>query len=756
MNTSNARSHRRLAALSLALLLTLLTFFMCAPPARAADANPPSKMTFQGFLTDAANPPVPLGNTSPVNKEITFKIYDNATGGAVKWAETQIVTVDKGHFSVLLGEGAAVSGQAHPDLHTVFVGADASDRWIGITVDGAEITPRIQFFAAPYAQLARAANTLVNNSVLTILDNGRLGVGTTSPERTLHVNGPGAARFAFGANGFEILQSDPSNWQFLGIGSVTSLSFIGANVGIGTSSPLGALDVNGATGANSWTYFRGNTGTLPNSGFGSSLGGLALGWNRSGGEGENHILFSSAPGSAPALVLGSFNGSAINRVMTLKTDGNVGIGTTAPATLLEVGPGPHWRPLTVRGAGGTDAVVIGNLSGKATIAGHVAALNNVADLVLNPDGGNVGIGTSAPTYKLAVNGGIGIQNGNVLDLGVGKAGRETNAGKIGYEIFGAGALHIAGAGSAEPRNIRLWDRVGIGTSNPGVPLHVNANANIDTTLSYFFDGFGGVNHWGTGTGSNPHNGFYSAIFVSAIQAAGFYVISDGRIKQITRRSSGQNSLDALRQLQVTDYTYIDKLGSGPREHRGLIAQEVEKVLPQAVSQGTEFVPDIYARATDVQFDAANRTLAIELKDPHGLKVDDMVSLIMEHDGKQEATVSNVPTPTSFVVKAEKNPGRVFVFGKQVKDFRAVDYDHVFTTSISAIQELDRQVQALNKSEARIAELEQKTARMAELEQKAARVDTLEREMAELKKLVAGLAQGQTEPRPAARRIAATR
>ncbi|MBC8279948.1 MAG: hypothetical protein H8E48_04095, partial [Chloroflexi bacterium] len=102
-----------------------------------------------------------------------FKIYKNAQGTAsadILWAEQQIVTIDKGHFSVLLGEGSAVSGAPHDaDLSGVFTGSDASDRWIGITVDAAEITPRIRFFPAPYAQLARrarvadAANSLVNS-----------------------------------------------------------------------------------------------------------------------------------------------------------------------------------------------------------------------------------------------------------------------------------------------------------------------------------------------------------------------------------------------------------------------------------------------------------------------------------------------------------------------------------------------------------------------------------------------------------------
>ena len=71
----------------------------------AADANPPERMTYQGYLVDGNGDP--LGNSAPTNYDVVFRIYKAKQGGTAIWAEQHTVTVDKGYFSVLLGEGAA-------------------------------------------------------------------------------------------------------------------------------------------------------------------------------------------------------------------------------------------------------------------------------------------------------------------------------------------------------------------------------------------------------------------------------------------------------------------------------------------------------------------------------------------------------------------------------------------------------------------------------------------------------------------------
>ncbi|MEZ4731472.1 MAG: interleukin-like EMT inducer domain-containing protein [Caldilineaceae bacterium] len=78
-------------------------------------------------------------------------------------------------------------------------------------------------------------------------------------------------------------------------------------------------------------------------------------------------------------------------------------------------------------------------------------------LFISRSTGNVGIGTVAPEARLHVAGPLKIDGANTLELGAGVNGKETNAGKIGYQTFTNDALDIIGAGaSSVNRKIKLW------------------------------------------------------------------------------------------------------------------------------------------------------------------------------------------------------------------------------------------------------------------------------------------------------------
>lgn len=148
--------------------MTLLTGLSTPSLYAQATARPPERLSFQGFLVDGNGDP--LGKDAPKNYDIIFRIYDADTGGELLWSESQTVTVDQGHFSVLLGEGIAVGSEVRPALSTLFRGPSASQRFVQIAVKGlgqggsdAVIEPRLQLLSSPYAFLSEQSTRLVSS-----------------------------------------------------------------------------------------------------------------------------------------------------------------------------------------------------------------------------------------------------------------------------------------------------------------------------------------------------------------------------------------------------------------------------------------------------------------------------------------------------------------------------------------------------------------------------------------------------------------
>ncbi|MCE2826758.1 MAG: tail fiber protein, partial [Verrucomicrobium sp.] len=164
-----------------ALLALLLGLFAGHSPALQAQSGfPPSLMSYQGFLVDANGNA--LAPANPQNFSVVFRIYGASSGGTALWTEAQTVTIDKGNFSVVLGEGGTEGSEVRPDLATVFNSNKASDLYLGITVKGvsnSEILPRLRLLTSPYAFLARTANSLAGSDGAALINSseGRLRIG---------------------------------------------------------------------------------------------------------------------------------------------------------------------------------------------------------------------------------------------------------------------------------------------------------------------------------------------------------------------------------------------------------------------------------------------------------------------------------------------------------------------------------------------------------------------------------------------------
>ena len=190
---------------------------------------------------------------------------------------------------------------------------------------------------------------------------------------------------------------------------VSSLGFtlpIG-NVGIGTSTLTTKFNVYDASSGNADEVFLGTIGTNQLVG-GRTDGSFGIATKSAS---NGNLIFTANNGMY-------FRTSGSNDRMFIKNDGNVGIGTTSPVQKFHL-DGVVGNPATsgtaqggmVRLSNTTDNAVldIGMRSGGAGAWLQSTDETSLAanyPLLLNPNGGNVGIGTTNPVAKLQVAGNI--------------------------------------------------------------------------------------------------------------------------------------------------------------------------------------------------------------------------------------------------------------------------------------------------------------------------------------------------------------
>ncbi len=321
-----------------------------------ANANPPERMTYQGFLVDANG--VALGNTAPRNYDVIFRMWTAQTGGSRLWSEQQTVTVDKGFFNVLLGEGSAVSGEVRPALSAVFSGADVSERYISVTVKApglgssdVEITPRLRMMTAPYAFLAKQAVSVVNSSGTSLIQGNGNAIQLNVPVQSAGGNARGSSATDLQVTRGAVDQVASGNSSSIGGGANNRASGQASTVGGGTDNSAQNTRATVAGGGF-------NTATADNATVGGGTQNAAVGTGAtvSGGTGNR------ANGTDSAVGGGNANTASGNQSVA-----NGGLSNTASGERSTVGGGGN------NTASGADSTVPGGRFNTASGAASVAA-----------------------------------------------------------------------------------------------------------------------------------------------------------------------------------------------------------------------------------------------------------------------------------------------------------------------------------------------------------------------------------------------
>jgi hypothetical protein len=336
------------------------------------------------------------------------------------------------------------------------------------------------------------------------------------------------------------------------------------------------------------------------------------------------------------------NAISFTQAMTLDNSGNLGIGTTSPAQKLDVngyiqssssmkvnqgsgaGSAGFWIGYTTASTASRSWITLTDYSQYGDWGVYQSTTQTgttwANKLYIDPTG-NVGIGTSSPSYKLQVQGYVYANSGFVL------LSQASGGGSL-YEASGSTGIAIGDTVNALRFTTNSTERVRI-DSNGNLLVGTTDNSGSNTQGLEVYIGSGATRLY-IGHASGTVNGTQYVVFnyagttqIGSISQSGttavlYNTTSDQRLKNDLGTVT---STDVIANTIIHDFTWK----SDGSQARGVFAQEAVKVLPAAVKVGddgeevtdtwavdySKYVPDliVYCQQLKAELDIVKTELA---------------------------------------------------------------------------------------------------------------------------------------------------
>lgn len=488
-----------------------------------------------------------------------------------------------------------------------------------------------------------------------IQSGGNVGIGTNAPSTKLHVNGTARITGSTGTPTTIVGRDGSGNIGNITLGS--GLSIVGGALSASAGTPGWSLT--GNTGINPNIQYLGTTDAQPlllrtnsaerlritptgNIGIGTPVPlvplafassiGAKLSFFDSGatdhvgfGVSSNQFNYHTVPGADHAFFAGGKNGDG-TELFRIKGNGNVGIGTAAPAAKLDVNgtariAGSAGTPTFITGRDGTGNVGNITLGANLSLANGVLSASGggasgwglTGNAATNPATNYLGTSDAQPLVMRT----NAAERMRILADGTVSIGTDTPHPSAKLDVS-LGNMHLSPrygirwAENDDAERIYMYPALGL----PGNNLYVEARENmvfitdrnntrinsneigfIWATNGSWIDGktpsewmrLTDIGRLGIGTTAPAYKlDVVGDINASAsVRANGVVLTSDARLKR--NISSTRHGLSTVMNLRPVEYDKKNSVEASDynRHEIGFVAQEIKKVLPSLVSEGND-------------------------------------------------------------------------------------------------------------------------------------------------------------------------